>query len=96
MDCGRDWALAELDAAVEKGPHMFSLEPDAIAQIREEGREKEQHGFARIYPCWKVLRCLLELGKGPMALKLPPLAKIPHKLRKYYCTILDLSFALKL
>lgn len=54
-----------------------------------EVRENESQGFAKIY-IWEDLK-----KKLPEALKLSPLAMIPHKSRKYRA-ILDLSFALRL
>jgi len=36
VSVGRDWTLSELDAAVQRGPHISSLEPDAINQIQLE------------------------------------------------------------
>jgi len=86
---GRDWTIEELDAAVEKGPHISALEPDAIKQIHVEAIEKAQQGFATIHK-WKNLRQNL-----PAALKLSPLAMIPHKSRRYRA-ILDLSFRLRM
>ena len=87
VSVGRDWTLKELEAAVEKGPHKSALEPDAIEQMQVEAREKEAQGFAKIY-LWEELKKNL-----PKALKLSPLAMIPHKSRKYRA-ILDLSFSL--
>ena len=49
VDVGRDWTLEELNATVERGPHVSALEPDAIEQIQLEAREKEAQGFAKIY-----------------------------------------------
>jgi len=72
---------------VDKGPHSSALEDDAIAQIQMEAREKEAQGFANIYK-WEDLKKDL-----PRALKLSPLAMIPHKSRKYRA-ILDLSYQL--
>jgi hypothetical protein len=89
VDVGRDWTVSELEAAVARGPHVSALEDDAIAQIQVEAREKEAQGFAKIY-LWEDLK-----KKLPEALKLSPLAMIPHKSRKYRA-ILDLSFALRL
>ena len=89
MDVGRDWTLAELEAAVAKGPHVSALAADAIDQIQVEAREKETQGFPTIY-AWEDLKKDL-----PAALKLSTLAMIPHKSRKYRA-ILDLSFALKI
>ena len=87
VDVGEDWTLEQLEAAVEKGPHVSALEDDAIDQIQVEAREKETQGFAKIYK-WEELKQRL-----PAKLKLSPLAMIPHKSRKYRA-ILDLSFSL--
>ena len=89
VSVGRDWTLEELEAAVEKGPHVSALVPDAIDQMQIEAREKEQQGFATIFK-WEDLKKNL-----PRELKLSPLAMIPHKSRKYRA-ILDLSFELML
>ena len=87
VDLGEDWTLEQLEAAVERGPHASALQPDAIAQIQVEAREKETQGFAKIFK-WEELKRNL-----PAKLKLSPLAMIPHKTRGYRA-ILDLSFAL--
>ena len=87
VDVGRDWTVEEMDAAVARGPHTSALAPDAIDQIQQEAREKQAQGFATIHR-WDDLR-----RNPPSALKLSPLAMIPHKSRKYRA-ILDLSFAL--
>ena len=89
MRVGRDWTLKELNAAVEKGPHVSVLETNSIDQMQVEAWEKEKQGFAKIFK-WEDLKKNL-----PSELKLPPLAMIPHKSRKY-CAILDLSSKLKL
>ena len=52
---GRDWSLEELQAAVDKGPHVSALEPDAIEQIQIEAKEKERQGFAKMYT-WEWLK----------------------------------------
>ena len=89
VDVGRDWSPEELQAAVDKGPHVSALELDAIEQIQKEAKEKERQGFAKIYT-WEWLK--KNLHKHPQ-LKLSPLAMIPHKSRKYRA-ILDLSYQL--
>jgi len=89
VSVGRDWTLEELEAAVTRGPHSSALVPDAIAQIQLKAREKVAQGFAKIF-LWEDLKRML-----PHALKLSPLAMIPHKSRKYRA-ILDLSFKLML
>ena len=89
VSVGRDWTLEELEAAVTRGPHSSALVPDAIAQIQLEAREKVAQGFAKIF-LWEDLKMML-----PHALKLSPLAMIPHKSRKYRA-ILNLLFKLML
>ena len=86
---GRDCTLEELEAADERGPHRSALEPDAIAQIQVEAREKEAQGFCKLYDLEELKSNL------PKIRKLSPLAMIPHKSRKYRA-ILDLSFELML
>ena len=49
VNVGRNWTLEEREAAVEKGPHSSSLEPDAIDQIQMEAKEKVKQGFSKIY-----------------------------------------------
>ena len=85
---GRDWTPAEMEVAAQRGPHVSSLEPDAIEQIQVEARDKEKQGFAKIYKCDDVIQ------NPPPNLKLSPLAMIPHKSRKYRA-ILDLLFELR-
>ena len=40
VSVGRDWTLAELEAAVARGPLSAALVPDAIDQIQLEAWEK--------------------------------------------------------
>ena len=89
VDCGRQWSKDELQAAVEKGPHISALLPDAAAQLRSETLEKVKQGFCKIVK-WKDIK-----DAPPDNLKISPIAMIPHKSRKYRA-ILDLSFILKI
>ena len=68
---------------------MSAMAPDAIEQIQREAREKAAQGFATIHK-WEDLK-----KDRPRALKLSPLAMIPHKSQKHRA-IPDLSVALKL
>ena len=65
---GQDWTLGDLEAAVDIGPHVSVLAPDAIDQMHVEAREKEKQGFANIFK-WEELNENL-----PSKLKLSPLA----------------------
>ena len=45
---GRDWTLAEIQAAIERGPHKSALEPNAIEHFAEEVANKVAKGQARV------------------------------------------------
>ena len=74
-----------MEASAQRGPHVSSLEPDAIEQIQVEARNKEKQGFAKIYK-WDDVK-----QNPPPNLKLSPLAMIPHKSWKYRA-ILDFFY----
>ena len=42
VDVGEDWTLEQLEAAVEKGPHVSALEDAVIALIQVKAREKRR------------------------------------------------------
>jgi len=86
---GRPWTLEEMEAAVEKGPHVSALQPEAMAQLQQEVAEKEKQGAVRVV-LWEDLKKDL-----PRELKVSPIAMIPHKSRLYRA-ILDLSYKLRL
>ena len=44
---GQDWTLEDLKTAVEKGPNVSELAPDAINELQVEIKEKEKQGFVR-------------------------------------------------
>jgi len=50
-----EWNLAELDDAVEMGPHQSARETDAAKACRKEALEKVEQGFCSLIP-WKTLR----------------------------------------
>lgn len=87
VDCGEDWTLEQVDAAVAHGAHPSASEPEAAEALHLETLEQVEGGFARLIP-WKVLR-----GQLQRKLKISPIAAIPHKSRSYR-KIVDLSFAL--
>ena len=86
---GKDWTVEQMRAAVERGPHVSALEPDAIEQLKGEIAEKVRIGQCRVVE-WDSIK-----ENPPRQLKVSPLAMIPHKSRKYRA-ILDLSFSLRL
>ena len=86
---GRDWTLAEIQAAIDRGPHRSALEPDALQHFADEVKDKVAKGQARVV-LWDEIK-----GNHPRQLKVSPVAAIPHKSRAYR-SILDLSFSLRL
>ena len=89
VDCGPDWPLEKLEAALKYGSHPSAKIPEARKCLLDETTDKVEKGFARVMK-WKDLKLAL-----PPNLKLSPVAMIPHKSRAFRC-ILDLSFNLKL
>ncbi len=62
-EVGRNWTLAELEAAVKRGPHVYAMKDGAIAQMQIKAREKAAKGFATIHR-WKDLKNGTELEDG--------------------------------
>jgi len=86
---GRAWTIAQMQAAIDRGPHTSALVPDAMEQLDAEIRDKVLNGQARLVK-WKDIR-----HDPPPQLKVSPIAMVPHKSRPYRA-ILDLSFSVKL
>ena len=86
---GRDWTTAEIQEAIDRGPHQSALEPDALRHFADEVKDKVEKGQARVV-LWDEIK-----GNHPRQLKVSPVAAIPHKSRAYR-SILDLSFSLRL
>ena len=80
----RDWTLAEIQAAINRGPHKSASEPDTIAHFAQEVADKVAMGQARVV-LWEDIK-----ANHPRHLKVLPVAAIPHKSRAYR-SILDLS-----
>ena len=45
---GQDWTLAEIQVAIDWGPHKLALEPDATEHFAEEVADKVTKGQARV------------------------------------------------
>ena len=86
---GKPWTHDQMQAAIERGPHVSALVPDAMAQLDKEVLEKVNNGQAKIVK-WKDIA-----HNPPPQLKISPIAMIAHSSRPYRA-ILDLSFAVKL
>jgi len=88
VDCGPEWSLEHIHAAVARGPHISAKSPETAASICAEMLEKVAQGYARIIR-WDDIKDNL-----PKNIKISPIAAIPHKSRLFR-TILDLSFRLR-
>jgi hypothetical protein len=86
---GKPWSKEQMWAAVERGPHVSALDPDAIAQLEGEIADKVKAGQCKVV-LWDEIK-----DNPPEQLKISPLAMIPHKSRAFRA-ILDLSFRLRL
>ena len=86
---GKPWTRQQMEIAIERGPHVSALVPDAMAQLDSEVAEKVSNGQARVVN-WNDIR-----HDPPPQLKISPIAMVPHKSRPYRA-ILDLSFPVKL
>ena len=75
---GRNWSLAEIQAAIDRRPHKSVLEPDAIAHFAEEVADKVAKGQALVV-LWDDIK-----DNHPRQLKVSPVAAIQHKSRAYY------------
>ena len=86
---GNPWTIAEMQAAIDRGPHKSAMTPEAIQHFAQEVHEKLKSKQARIIR-WDDIK-----HNPPPQLKISPIAAIPHK-SKAYRSILDLSFSLAL
>ena len=85
VDCGTNWTQQQIEAAIQRGPHISAKIPAARKALLSEAHEKVQGGYAKIVTYASIKHAL------PPQLKISPVAMIPHKSRLYRC-ILDLSF----
>ena len=86
---GWPWSKLEMQAAIDRGPHVSALVPEAIEQLHEEVQDKVKKGQAQVV-LWDDIK-----NDQPKELKISPIAMIPHKSRLFRA-ILDLSFCLRL
>ena len=86
---GAPWTLEQVQAAIDRGPHVSALVPEAMQQLDMEVQEKVASGQARIVH-WNDIRLA-----PPPQLKISPVAMVPHNSRPYRA-ILDLSFPVHL
>lgn len=88
VDCGEDWTQEEIEALLQRGPHVSAKSKEAIAALLAETKGKVKNGYARLVRYGDIKH------KIPKKLKISPVAMVPHKSRKFR-TILDLSFRLR-
>jgi len=89
VNAGRPWTRQEMAAAIERGPHVSAMVPDAMDQLNSEVEDKVKKGQVKLV-LWDDIK-----HNPPRELKVSPIAMIPHKSRKYRA-ILDLSFECRL
>ena len=89
VDCGKEWSIDHIKAALLHGPHKSAQSKDATKALHNETESKIQNGFAKIIKFGDIKNNI------PTNLKISPVACIPHKSKKYR-VILDLSFKLKI
>ncbi|EJK76910.1 hypothetical protein THAOC_01298, partial [Thalassiosira oceanica] len=88
VDAGPPWSTEQIQKAIERGPHISALAPDAMQAFREEVTKKVEQGQVKII-AWDEIK-----DEVPKELKISPISQIPHKSRAFR-TILDLSYALR-
>ena len=88
VDCGPDWTLEQMEAAIARGSHPSAKDPEAAKACHDEAMQRVLDGCCRLVP-WRQLR-----DNPPPNLKISPIAAIPHKSRKFRM-ILDLAFRLQ-
>ena len=89
VQCGPNWSIQQILAALQRGLHISAKDLIATECLHNETNDKVKGGFAKIVK-WGDIKHNI-----PPALKLSPIAMIPHKSRLFRC-ILDLSFQIKI
>lgn len=88
-ETGAPWSRSDMEEAIARGPHSSALEPDPMAYLQEEVRQKVLDKQAKLVP-WDSIK-----NNPPRELKISPIAAIPHKSCAFRA-IVDLSFGLRL
>ena len=60
---GKDWTMQDLEEAINVGPHVSALDPEAMAQLQADVKEKEALGQAKVV-LWNDIK-----KRPPKALK---------------------------
>jgi len=70
---GQPWTREQMQAAIDRGPHVSALVPDAMKQLDAEIEEKIARQQCRLVR-WDDIK-----HDPPRQLKISPLAMVPHK-----------------
>ena len=89
VDCGQNWTITEMQAAIKNGAHKSAWSKQAQTALRREALEQVADKCMRIVK-WNDIK-----HDPPENLKISPITAIPHKSRDYQM-ILDLAFSLQL
>jgi hypothetical protein len=73
VDCGDDWTLEQLEAAIRNGAHASANVPEASEACKKEALERVKEGLCRLVN-WDDIK-----NNFPKNLKVSPLAAVPHK-----------------
>jgi hypothetical protein len=77
-DCtGWPWAPAEMQEAVDRGPHCLGLSDKAITHFGADVAEKVKSGQAKLV-AWESIK-----NNPPAELKISPIAAKPHKSKQF-------------
>jgi hypothetical protein len=87
VDCGDNWTLEQLEAAILNGAHASANIPEAAEACKKEALERVKEG------CCRLVNWIDIKDNFPTNLKISPLAAVPHKSSKYRM-ILNLLFQL--
>ena len=55
LDCGQDWMIAQMEAAIQKGPHQSAQSPEASNALRTEALERIAEGSCQVVK-WKDIK----------------------------------------
>jgi hypothetical protein len=85
VDCGKDWTLEQIKAAITQGPYQLAMMPESLKLIQEDTTYQVRACYAEVVE-WTWLKENL-----PAQLKISPLTVVPQA-NQFDHMILDLSF----
>ena len=89
VDCGPNWSLERLEAAIQMGPCKSARSTEAITACHKEVLQKVSEGHCQLIK-WNTIK-----NNPPPNLKVSPIAAIPHKSWAYRM-ILHLAYQIKI